>query len=202
MVRKQGKPRLTRRSQVEEQVQAILSSLRVEGLLQVDIQEEVQHQPVRAYRGKLSSPRQIWSFQVQARRNQEAIERAMKLLGWRVSATNQPTAALGLAGAVEAYRDEYLVERNFGRLKGHPLSLGPLYVQRDDHRVGLIRRLSHRFAGRDRPGGRGSSRAGNAAPGDRGTVCGHPQTPNASAHHPPLPATLQQNHPDHPVLSP
>ncbi len=142
MVRKQGKPRLTSRSQVEEQVQSILSSLRVEGLLQVSIQEEVEEQPVRAYRGKLSSPRQIWSFQLHAQRNQGAIERAMKLLGWRVYATNQPTAALGLAAAVEAYRDEYLVERNFGRLKGHPLSLGPLYVQRDDHRVGLIRLLS------------------------------------------------------------
>lgn len=142
MARKQGKPRLTSRSQVDEQVQTLLSSLRVEGLLQVDIQEEVAEQPVRAYRGKLSSPRQIWSFQVHVRRNQEAIERAMKLLGWRVYATNQPTAALGLTGAVEAYRDEYLVKRNFGRLKGHPLTLGPLYVQRDDHRVGLIRLLT------------------------------------------------------------
>lgn len=142
MVRKQGKPRLTSRVQVEEQVQSILSSLRVEGLLQVHIQEAVQEQPVRAYRGKLSSPRQSWSFQVQTERHPQAIERAMKVLGWRVYATNQPTAALGLAQAVEAYRDEYLVERNFGRLKGHPLSLGPLYVQRDDHRVGLIRLLT------------------------------------------------------------
>jgi transposase len=142
MVRKQGKPRLTSRSQVDEQVQTIVSSLRVEGLLQLDIQEEVAQQPVRAYRGKLSSARQIGSFQVHVRRNQEAIERATKLLGWRVYATNQQTAALGLTGAVEAYRDEYLVERNFGRLKGHPLSLGPLYVQRDDHRVGLIRLLT------------------------------------------------------------
>lgn len=142
MVRKQGKPRLTSRSQVDEQVQTILSSLRVEGLLQVHIQEEVAEQLVRAYRGKVSSPRQIWSFQVQTQRNQEAIERAMKLLGWRVYATNQQIAALGLAEAVEAYRHEYLVERNFGRLKGHPLSLGPLYVQRDDHRVGLIRLLT------------------------------------------------------------
>ena len=142
MVRKQGKPRLTSRSQVEEQVQSTLASLRVEGLLHVSIQEEVSEQPVRAYRGKLSSPRHIWSFQVHVQRNQEAIERAMKLLGWRVYAANQPTAALGLAAAVEAYRDEYLVERNFGRLKGHPLSVGPLYVQRDDHRVGLIRLLT------------------------------------------------------------
>jgi transposase len=142
MVRKQGKPRLTSRAQVEHQLQSILSSLRVEGLLQIHIQEKVAEQPVRAYRGKRSSPRQIWSFQVPVQRNQEAIERAMKLLGWRVYATNQQSVALGLARAVEAYRDDYLVERNFGRLKGHPLSLGPLYVQRDDHRVGLIRLLT------------------------------------------------------------
>jgi transposase len=142
MVRKQGKPRLSSRVQVQEQVQSILSSLRVEGLLQVSIQEAVAEQPVRVYRGKLSVPRQIWSFQVHAQRDQQAIERAMKVLGWRVYATNQQTAALGLTAAVEAYRDEYLVERNFGRLKGHPLSLGPMYVQRDDHRVGLIRLLT------------------------------------------------------------
>lgn len=142
MVRKQGKPRLTSRIQVEEQVQSILSSLRVEGLLEVSIQETVTEQSVRAYRGKPSAPRQIWSFQVQTQRDQEAIKRAIKVLGWRVYATNQMTEALGLEAAVEAYRDEYLVERNFGRLKGHPLSLGPLYVQRDDHRVGLIRLLT------------------------------------------------------------
>jgi transposase len=35
-----------------------------------------------------------------------------------------------------------VVERNFSRLKGRPLSLTPLYVQRDDHRVGLVRLLT------------------------------------------------------------
>jgi transposase len=34
------------------------------------------------------------------------------------------------------------VERGFGRLKGRPLSLTPMYVQRDDHATGLIRLLS------------------------------------------------------------
>jgi transposase len=106
MVRKQGKPRLTSRVQVEEQVQSILSSLRVEGLLQVDIQEEASEHPVRAYRGKLSSPRQMWSFQVHVERDVQALERAMKVLGWRVYATNQQTAPLGLPQAVEAYRNE------------------------------------------------------------------------------------------------
>ena len=41
-----------------------------------------------------------------------------------------------------AYRHEYLVERSLGRLKGRPLSLRPMYVQRDDHATGLIRLLA------------------------------------------------------------
>ena len=49
---------------------------------------------------------------------------------------------LSLEQAVLAYRSEYLVERSLGRLKGRPLSLTPMYVQRDDHATGLIRLLS------------------------------------------------------------
>ncbi|UKO99996.1 hypothetical protein L6494_09960 [Nostoc sp. UHCC 0870] len=44
--------------------------------------------------------------------------------------------------AVRAYRDEYLTERGFSRLKGFPLSLTPIYLQREDHVTGLIRLLS------------------------------------------------------------
>src|SRR5260370_36237399 len=72
----------------------------------------------------------------------EALASAIEQLGWRVYATNQGADGLSLPQAVEAYRDEYLVERNFGRLKGHPLSLSPMYVERDDHATGLVRLLS------------------------------------------------------------
>lgn len=41
-----------------------------------------------------------------------------------------------------AYRSQYVVERSFGRLKGQPLSLVPMYLQRDDHATGLVRFLS------------------------------------------------------------
>jgi transposase len=51
-------------------------------------------------------------------------------------------ASLALAQAVLAYRRAYQVERSFGRLKGQPLSLTPMSVQRDDHATGRMRLLS------------------------------------------------------------
>ena len=66
----------------------------------------------------------------------------MRRLGWRVYGTNQPVASLSLAHAVLAYRSEDQGERSFGRLKGRPLSLTPMSVQRDDHATGLMRLLS------------------------------------------------------------
>lgn len=140
-VRRQGTPRLTSRQPVEEPVASLLSSLQVESLLSVPIQEEKSERPVRASRGTWSSPHTIWRFQVRVEQNPEAIQTAIRLLGWRVSASNQQAPSLGLAQAGEASGDDDLVERHCSRLTGHPLSLGPLDVQRDDHRVGLVRLL-------------------------------------------------------------
>jgi len=139
VVRRPGKPRLTERMQVEEAIKAVLKQFRVEGLLQVQILEHVQERAVRAYRGRVSGMRRELTFTLTVEREETAIAKAMSQLGWRVYATNHQASHLTLEHAVEAYRDEYLVERNFSRLKGHPLSLAPLYVQRDDHRVGLVR---------------------------------------------------------------
>jgi transposase len=140
--RRQGKARLTTRTEVEEAINTVLKRFRVEGLLQVQIQEDVQECPVRAYRGRLSGVRRDCTFTLTCERVETAIAKAMSELGWRVYATNHLVEYLTLEQAVEAYRDEYLVERNFARLKGCPLSLTPLYVQRDDHRVGLVRLLT------------------------------------------------------------
>lgn len=140
--RRQGKVRLTQRTAVEEAIKEVLTRFRVEGLLRVHIQEHMQQRPVRAYRGRLLTMRQEVTFTVSSEQEEEAIAQAMSKLGWRAYATNHFPGQLTLEQAVEAYRDEYLVERNFARLKGHPLSLAPLYVQRDDHRVGLVRLLT------------------------------------------------------------
>ena len=44
--------------------------------------------------------------------------------------------------APEEYRGAPTIERDFRRLKGKPLGIRPLYVQRDDHAKGMVRLLS------------------------------------------------------------
>src|SRR5437899_8717965 len=60
--RRQGKPRLRERAEVEEAIKAVLKQFRVEGLLQVQIQEHVHERALRAYRGRLSGVRRDLTF--------------------------------------------------------------------------------------------------------------------------------------------
>ena len=140
--RRQGKPVLADRAAVEQAVADTVAHFGVVGLLVATVSEQLNEQSVRAYRLRSATVRTSRQFTINSEVETEALASAVEQLGWRVYATNEPTDGLCLAQAVEASRDEYLVERNFGRVIGHPLSLSPMYVERDDHATGLVRLLS------------------------------------------------------------
>jgi transposase len=140
--RGRGKPRFTARPALQEAVEAILMRYRVQGLLEVRYTEHVQERPLRRYGSRPAIVRVERDVRVAAVVDRRAVAEAVRRLGWRVYATNAPPTQLSLAQAVRAYRHEYLVERALGRLKGCPLSLSPMYLERDDHATGLIRLLS------------------------------------------------------------
>jgi transposase len=140
--RKKGKKRLTGSSELEQAAQGILKRHRVAGLLKVAVIDQVQERPVRAYGKRPATVRREHLLSLQVQVDQPMVAEATRRFGWRVYATNQSAAALPLEKAVLAYREEYLVERGFGRLKGRPLSLTPMYLQSDQRATGLIRLLS------------------------------------------------------------
>jgi len=111
-------------------------------LLEVEAFESTIEQHRRRYRDKPARTEIQQVLNVHIQDNETAIETARKRLGWRVYATNTPVEKFSLDDAVLAYRDEYIIERCFGRFKGKPLSLIPMYLQRDDHATGLIRLLT------------------------------------------------------------
>ncbi len=139
---RRGKRRLATVEAARVAASTVLTRYDVEGLVQVAIAEDIQEHAVRAYADRPARVRQTRTLQVRAAVDTAAVATAVARLGWRVYATNAPAATLSATQAVLAYRQEYLIERGFGRLKGRPLSLAPLYLERDDHVTGLIRLLT------------------------------------------------------------
>jgi transposase len=123
-------------------VEAILTQYRVQGLLAVRSTERIQDRPRRRYGSRPATVCVARDVRVIAVVDRGGVAAAVRRLGWRAAATHAPPAQRSLAQAGRAYRDEYLVERGVGRLKGRPLSLTPMYGERDDHATGLIRLLS------------------------------------------------------------
>ena len=137
-----GKRRWHTAAAVAQAVAAVLAQHEVRGVLQVQITAKTHTRHVRAYGTRPARTAEQATFHLRSTVDEDALAAAVQRLGWRVYATNQPQETLRAQQAVLAYRDEYLVERGFGRLKGRPLSLSPLYLQRHDHVTGLIRLLS------------------------------------------------------------
>ena len=126
-----GKRQIRDELELRQKAQAILKTHRVEGLLDYDYDYEV---PTRSRPGRY----QITSLTS----NQTRIQQVEQQLGWRAYVTNAPVRRLSLPQAVLTYRDEWIAERIFHRIKGCPLSISPFFVQRDDQVKGLVHLLS------------------------------------------------------------
>lgn len=140
--RKKGKKRLRDVETLRQQAEAIVARAQVAGLLQLTYGETVCEHPVQAYGRRPAEIRQERDVWVQATVDEVALQAACQRLGWQVYATNHALAGLSLTEATLAYRSEYLIERCFGRLKGKPLTLTPMYLQDDGRATGLIRLLA------------------------------------------------------------
>ncbi len=140
---KRGKKVLREVAEVREVAEAIVHRYRVEGLLDVRYHERVvSERPVRGYGERAAGTRVEREISLSVQVKTEALAQAEFCLGWHVYVTNQPAEQLSLEQAVLAYRDEYLIERGFGRLKGRPLSVSPLHLTSEPRVKGLLRLLS------------------------------------------------------------
>jgi len=140
--RGRGKKRLETMAALRQAVVAIVQRYGVEHLVWFRVPPHVTPRPVRAYLRRPARVEHDRHATVEACVDEAAVEAAVRRLGWRVYGTNQPLEQWSLAQAVLAYRRAYQGERSLGRLKGQPLALTPMSVQRDDHATGLMRLLS------------------------------------------------------------
>jgi transposase len=143
-----GKRQIQTEADLVTAATAILQRNEVEGLLTYTFerQETRRISYVGRGRGGAERPQQetvTVRYQLTTvERNATALAAHEQTLGWRVYVTNAPATELSWEEAILTYRDEWLIERGFHRLKGAPLSLDPLFVKRDDQVVGLTNLLS------------------------------------------------------------
>lgn len=127
---------------LQASVGSILRKHGVTGLLDVSYICKEEQRSIRKYKDRPARTEKSIRYVVQVERNYQAIYEARRIMGWRLYATNAPVQKLPLSKAVRVFRKAPLMERNFARLKGHPLGIHPLYVRREDHTQGLVRLLS------------------------------------------------------------
>jgi len=137
-LRGRGRKRLDE-AQTCAAVQAILQRRVVTGCLSVtyDVQTQTSYKRTRLD----PTPKEVTKVDVtvQVVRDSAAYDDFVRTLGWRVFVCNDPE--LDLVEVVLAYREEYLIERGFNRLRGKSLGMTPLYINSTDRIKGLIRLL-------------------------------------------------------------
>ena len=137
-----GKRQITDEATLVEAIARVLTAHRVDGLLRVTWEKQVEQTTQYVGRGRGAVHREKRVIQktryhiTQIARQEDTIAAHSQRLGWKAFVTNAGLTRLSLQDAVLCYRNEYRVERIFNRLKSR-VHIAPLFVKLNEQIEGL-----------------------------------------------------------------
>jgi transposase len=140
--RGRGKRQMTDEATLVEAIDRVLTEQRVDGLLSVTWEKQVEQKTQYVGRGRGSKSREkrviqkTRSYITQITRQEDRIGALRQRFGWKAFVTNAAQKRLSLQEAVLCYRNEYRVERIFNRLKSR-VHIAPLFVKLNEQIAGL-----------------------------------------------------------------
>jgi transposase len=140
--RGRGKRHMTDEATLVAAIARVLKEQRVEGLLSVTWEKQVEQTTQYVGRGRGAVHREKRVIEkaryhiTQIARQADAIAALQQRFGWKAFVTNATPTQLSLQAAVLCYRHEYRVERIFNRLKSR-VHIAPLFVKLNDQIEGL-----------------------------------------------------------------
>jgi transposase len=140
--RGRGKRQITDEATLVEAIARVLTEQRVDGLLSVAWEKQVEQTTryVGRGRGAVSREQRVSqktrSHITRIARQAGTIAALRQRFGWKAFVTNAGQKRLALQEAVLCYRNEYRVERVFNRLKSR-VHIAPLFVKLNDQIAGL-----------------------------------------------------------------
>ena len=146
--RGRGKRQITDEATLMEAIARVLTAHRVDGLLSVVWEKQVEQTTQYVGRGRGSMNREKRVIQktryhiTHIVRQEATIAAHDQRFGWKAFVTNAGHTRLSLQEAVLCYRNEYRVERIFNRLKSR-VHIAPLFVELNEQIEGLTYLLTH-----------------------------------------------------------
>jgi transposase len=140
--RGRGKRQITDEATLVAAIDRVLTEHRVDGLLSVTWEKQVEQSTRYVGRGRGSVHREKRVIQktryhiTHIVRQADTIAALRQRFGWQAFVTNAAPQRLALQEAVLCYRNEYRVERIFNRLKSR-VHIAPLFVKLNDQIEGL-----------------------------------------------------------------
>jgi transposase len=145
--RGRGKRQITDERTLLEAIDSVLRVHRVEGLLSVAWEKQIERKTRYVGRGRGSASREkrviknIRYHITRIDRQGDTIAALSQRFGWKAFVTNAEQKRLSLTDAVLCYRNEYRVERIFNRLKSR-VHIAPMFVKLNDQIEGLVHLLT------------------------------------------------------------
>src|SRR5229473_1628940 len=140
--RGRGKRHITDEARLLEAIDLVLTEHRVDGLLSVTWEKQVEQTTQYVGRGRGSVHREKRVIQktrshiTHIARQEDTIAAHSQRFGWKAFVTNAGHTRLSLQEAVLCYRNAYRVERIFNRLKSR-VHIAPLFVKLNEQIEGL-----------------------------------------------------------------
>jgi len=140
--RGRGKRQITAEATLMEAIALVLKEHRVDGLLSVAWEKQVEQTTQYVGRGRGAVHREKRVIErtryhiTQIARQEDRIAALRQRFGWKAFVTNAGPNRLSLQEAVLCYRHEYRVERIFHRLKSR-VQIAPLFVKLNEQIEGL-----------------------------------------------------------------
>jgi transposase len=140
--RGRGKRQITDEATLVAAIDRVLKDQRVDGLLSVAWDKQVEQTTQYVGRGRGAVHREKRVIQktryhiTQITRQEDRIGALRQRFGWKAFVTNAGPQRLSLQEAVLCYRNEYRVERIFHRLKSR-IHIAPLFVKLNEQIAGL-----------------------------------------------------------------
>jgi len=137
-----GRRQITDEAELVAAIAKIVKTHNVEDLLEVQFEKQVEQKMKYVGKGRGALNRETIvvekvRYQITSvEKNQEKMADEKTRFGWKAFVTEMDFDKLSLHDAILSYRNEYRVERIFGRLKSR-LNIAPLFVKKNDQIEGM-----------------------------------------------------------------